>query len=152
MNVGAESLFGRRRPLTDFVRRFYVIESLDRNVLLGRVVIRSSRVCIGEAQVSGYRVVEAGFILWKRKCGSCAHGSGTMVDRSVELVDERPNDFHAVPRLDVLRPGAVVGDSAFHESVAVEQFDLNPSPTVTKRVPRSVGNQLGYDHSEPPAP
>lgn len=36
MNVGAESLFGRRRPLTDFVRRFYVIESLDRNVLLGR--------------------------------------------------------------------------------------------------------------------
>ena len=75
-----------------------------------------------------------------------------MIDRSAKIADERSNDSYPLPRLEILRPGAVIRDSAFHESVTVEQFDLNSSATIAKRMPRSVGNQFGYDHSEPPAP
>src|ERR1700722_5221513 len=95
-----------------------------------------------QSPVSSYR---------KGQYGLCAHGSGTMVNRSVKVPYERTNYFYSLPRLHICRPAAVVGDGALHGCPAVEDFNLYLPTTVAKAVPRSVGDELGYNHSKPTA-
>jgi len=53
------------------------------------------------------------FAQWKGQYYACAHRSGAMIDRSTKIGHKRPDDFHALPRSDVLRSGAVIRDYAF---------------------------------------
>jgi hypothetical protein len=99
----------------------------------------------------GFRIVPFQFAQWKRQCCACTHRSRTMIDSSSKFSHQRPDNFHALPRPDVFRSGAVIHDDAFHGCFAVDEFDLNPSAAVPECMPRSIGDQFGYDHAEPPA-
>jgi hypothetical protein len=43
-----------------------------------------------------------------------------MINRAAKINHKRPNDFHALPRSDILRSGAVIRNGAFNDGLVVE--------------------------------